>query len=206
MTFFSRAARIWIQGFRTVAGETANAIVNPCLRRLCSTGPVHLRNLANSSLVAQNFALRQCVADRLPSSRLAAPEKHVGAWMKSVPWDAGKLSLTVPIVAHLGDAVMGLSHNFLSAGMSCTIAGETRRRVLLESLHKVATNVLKVGFRSPLRHRSRDLLEKFRRACYCGAVPASKPAILNGPSRRPFHEQPTYLLLEGAIEDSPGQS
>jgi hypothetical protein len=26
MTFFSRAARIWSQGLRTVAGETANAI------------------------------------------------------------------------------------------------------------------------------------------------------------------------------------
>jgi hypothetical protein len=49
MTFFSKAARIWIQGLSAVAGEVANPIeANPCLRRLCTAGSVHPRALGNN--------------------------------------------------------------------------------------------------------------------------------------------------------------
>jgi hypothetical protein len=59
----------------------------------------------------------------MPSVHMPLTESLIAAGMplkkslrgvdKPVPWDAWKLSLTVPIVAHLGDAAISLSHNFL---------------------------------------------------------------------------------------------
>jgi hypothetical protein len=58
MTFFSKAARILIQGSSTVAGEVANAIeANPCSRRRETPGPVHPRHFGNSSLAGAKPSL-----------------------------------------------------------------------------------------------------------------------------------------------------
>jgi hypothetical protein len=85
MTFFSKAARIWIQGLRTVAGEVANAIeANPCLRRLCNAGPVHPSSLGNGSPGAQS--LRFVPETPLTNCLLAAGlplKKPLGLWMKN---------------------------------------------------------------------------------------------------------------------------
>jgi hypothetical protein len=88
-------------------------------------------------------------------------KKHFGAVDKSVPWDAWKLSLTVPIVAHLVDAAISLSHNFLSAEISCTIDGETRGNVLPESLQQVPELTPTAAFSAHLRRWPRSASEEF---------------------------------------------
>jgi hypothetical protein len=57
---------------------------------------------------------------------------------------------------------MSLSHNFLSAKMSCTIAGETRRRVLPESLYIASESKPKAAVFTHLRHWLRSDSDEFQ--------------------------------------------
>jgi hypothetical protein len=93
MTFFSSAARIWSQGLSTVAGEVANTIelILACVACLLPEWFI-CGALNNRDLTAKCLRALRPDSDRLlPGSRLSAPEFGLGAWINSVPWDAGKL-------------------------------------------------------------------------------------------------------------------
>src|ERR1035441_3172288 len=130
MTFFSRAARICIQGLSGGAGGVANAIL-PILTCVAFIFTVRfIRGVLATALPWRKaLAFRPTANCQLPGYRWSGRENPTsGPWINSVSWDAGKLTRTDTIVAHLGIIAIPYSHNFGIWWASCTIDGETRRK------------------------------------------------------------------------------
>jgi hypothetical protein len=87
--------------------------------------------LGNGSLLTKSLKLlvHLLVADYLVAACLPLI-CTLGPQIKLVRWDAGKLSRTVPIVAHLTVIAISLSHNFSERSVRCTNGGKTLLQTL----------------------------------------------------------------------------
>jgi hypothetical protein len=93
MTFFSRAARIWSQGLRTVAGEVANAIDKFLAGAAYGLAIWFIRTISATALLGREglgLSVRLILTDYMVAAGLPLKKSTEGPWIKSAPWGAQK--------------------------------------------------------------------------------------------------------------------